>query len=184
MEARADFLSITITEFNKLRELAEKALAQVDDRAFFHAPDAESNSLAIVVKHVGGNLRSRWTDFLTSDGEKPDRDRDSEFVIRPEDTRAALTKKWELGWSRVLGTLGELGSADLEKTVHIRGKAWNVQAAIQAALSHTAQHVGQIVFLAKHLRGTDWTNLSVPRAGSAQYTRAIQEQARAADAKR
>ena len=184
MDAAADFLSMTVTEFEKLKDLADKALAQVDDPSFFRAPDAESNSLAIMVKHVGGNLRSRWTDFLTSDGEKPDRDRDSEFEIGTADTRAALMDKWALGWSRVLGTLGHLTPADLGKTVHIRTKAWNVQAAIQAALSHTAQHVGQIVYLAKHLRGTAWTNLSVPRAQSAQYNRMVQEQARAAEAKR
>jgi hypothetical protein len=183
MDAAADFLTHTITEFEKLKQLADKALEQVDEKAFFHAPDAESNSLAVVVKHVGGNLRSRWTDFLTTDGEKPDRDRDSEFVIRADDTRETLLKRWELGWSTVLGTLRGLKPQDLGATVHIRGKAWNVMAAIQAALSHTAQHVGQIVYLAKHLRGTDWTNLSVPRAQSAQYTRAIQEQARAGGTK-
>ena len=181
MDAQADFLSITVTEFQKLKELAEKALAQTDDAAFFHPPDAESNSLAIVVKHVGGNLRSRWTDFLTADGEKPDRDRDGEFEIHTGDSHAALMERWQLGWSRVLGSLGGLTPADLGKTVHIRGKAWNVQAAIQAALSHTAQHVGQIVYLAKHLRGTAWSTLSVPRAQSAQYNRMIQEQARAGD---
>jgi hypothetical protein len=184
MDASADFLSITLTEFQKLKDLAEKALAQVDDQTFFHVPDAESNSLAVIAKHVSGNLRSRWTDFLTSDGEKPDRDRDSEFAIRSEDTRASLMERWEVGWKAVLGTIGGLSPGDLAKTVHIREKAWNVQAAIQAALSHTAQHVGQIVYLSKHLQGTSWTTLSVPRAQSAQYNRKIQEQARAGDKKR
>jgi hypothetical protein len=183
MDAMTDFLSITISEFEKLKQMAEKALAQIDDRAFFHAPDPESNSLAIVIKHVGGNLRSRWTDFLTTDGEKPDRDRDGEFEVRPGDSRVALMQKWEEGWGRVLGTLRGLTALDLEKTVQIRGKAWIVEAAIQSALSHTAQHVGQIVYLAKHLSGKDWSTLSIPRAQSAQYNRTVQEQARA-DAKR
>ena len=183
MDGQTDFLSITVTEFQKLKELAEKALAQTDDAAFFRAPDAESNSLAVVVKHVGGNLRSRWTDFLASDGEKPDRDRDGEFEIHPADTRGALMERWQLGWSRVLGTLGGLTAADLGKTVHIRGKAWNVQAAIQAALSHTAQHVGQIVYLAKHLRASDWKNLSVPRGQSAQYNAAVKQPAGAGPAR-
>jgi hypothetical protein len=178
MDAQTDLLSLTVTEFEKLKQLADKALEQVDDKAFFHAPDAESNSLAVVVKHVGGNLRSRWTDFLTSDGEKPDRDRDSEFVIRSDDTRAALMERWELGWSRVLGSLRDLKTADLTKTVQIRGKDWNVLHAVLAALSHTAQHVGQIVYLAKHLIGTEWKNLSVPRGQSAQYGRQTQEAAK------
>ena len=167
--------------YQQQRRLAENAAGQLSDEEFFRALDAESNSVAVIMKHVGGNLRSRWTDFLTTDGEKPDRDRDGEFEIHAGDSRAALMEKWQLGWTRVLGSLGGLTPADLAKTVHIRGKTWNVQAAIQAALSHTAQHVGQIVYLAKHLRGTAWSTLSVPRAQSAQYNRMIQEQARAGD---
>jgi hypothetical protein len=179
----ANFLNATIAEFEKLKQLADKALAQVDDKAFFRAPDSESNSLAIIVKHVGGNLRSRWTDFLTKDGEKPDRDRDGEFEVRDGDTRAALMKKWEVGWTRVLGTLGGLKPQDLDTTVHIRGKEWKAEAAILAALSHTAQHVGQIVYLAKQLSGSGWTTLSVPRAQSAQPNRTVKERARAGKTK-
>jgi hypothetical protein len=169
-----DFVSITAVEFEKLKQLADKALAQVGDEAFFHAPDAESNSLAVIVKHVGGNLRSRWTDFLTTDGEKPGRDRDGEFEMGAADTRASVMALWEEGWTRVLGSVRALRPADLDATVHIRSEALSALTATQRSLSHTAQHVGQIVYLAKHVAGGRWSNLSVPRGQSKQFSAAVQ----------
>jgi hypothetical protein len=176
MDAMTDFIGSTTTEFEKLKQLAEKALAQVDDAAFFHAPDAESNSLAVLVKHLGGNLASRWTDFLTTDGEKPTRDRDAEFELR-SDSRAALMRSWEQGWGAVLGSMRALRPADLGTTVHIRGEALTAVAAAQRSLSHTASHVGQIVWIAKHLSAGAWQNLSVPRGKSKEFNSAVQTQA-------
>lgn len=160
------YLAETLREFRRLKDQADRAMAQVDDAAFFQTLDAESNSIAIIVKHVGGNLRSRWRDFLTTDGEKPDRDRDGEFVIATGDTRASLLDGWERGWAHVLDELGRLGPDDVQRTVRIRGEPHTVLQATQRSLAHTAGHVGQIVFLAKHFVGARWQSLSVPRRKS------------------
>lgn len=149
--------------------MGDRALAQVDDEAFFHALDRESNSLALIVKHVGGNLRSRWTDFLGSDGEKPDRDRDGEFEIRPGDTRAALMAAWEQGWARCFESMAALRPADLGATVSIRGESMTAESAILRSFGHSSQHVGQIVFLAKHLASSSWKTLSIPRGQSKTF---------------
>ena len=170
----AEYLRATLAELRNLKRLADRALAQVGDAGFVHALDPESNSLAVAVKHVTGNLSSRWTDFLTADGEKPDRNRDGEFELGPADTRPALTQAWEEGWRRCLEGIEALTPGDLGAGVHIRGEAMSAQAAIQRGLAHTAQHVGQIVFLSKHLAGSRWSTLSIPRGQSRSF---IQEPA-------
>ena len=150
-------------QFRKLKKLAEDALAQVTDDELLVTLDAESNSLAIIVKHMAGNLRSRFTDFLTTDGEKPDRNRDGEFVIDGTPGRAAIMADWESGWARLFATLDALGPDDLLKDVRVRGEALSALSQLDRQMTHHAYHVGQIVFLAKHLRSTKWTNLSMPR---------------------
>ncbi len=157
-----------LREFRRLKRGAEKALAQVDDEEFFHALDAESNSLAVLVKHLAGNQRSRWMDFLTSDGEKPDRQRDSEFVIEDGDTRAALMERWERGWKYLFDALEPLGEADLMRSVTIRGEPHTVVQAVNRQLTHYGAHVGQIVFLAKHLVCSRWPRTQAPSEGDAQ----------------
>jgi hypothetical protein len=152
--------------FRRQKELAERAISQVDDQDFFRTIDAESNSIAIIVKHVGGNLKSRWTDFLTADGEKPERDRDGEFVVPDETNRRAITAIWDSGWATLFNAFALLRPADLLATVHVRGEALTAVAAMHRSLAHIAQHVGQIVLLAKHYRVADWKTLSIPRGQS------------------
>lgn len=169
-----NYLRDVIETFSSYKSLAEKAMAQVSDEEFFLAIDAEANSIAAISKHIAGNLRSRWTDFLTSDGEKPDRNRDSEFIA-DEDTRENLTEFWENGWNALLSALESLKTADLEKTVQIRGENYPVFRAINRSLTHTASHVGQITFLAKHFRVADWKTLSVPKNKSAEFNSYLAE---------
>jgi Protein of unknown function (DUF1572) len=163
-----NYITDTSQAFLSYKKMAEKALEQVTDDEFFRAIDPESNSLAVIAKHIGGNLRSRWTDFLTTDGEKPDRFRDTEFVD-DADTRASIRSLWETGWSALSAALGSLTPADLSKTVTIRAEEFTVERAMTRSLAHTCSHVGQIVFLAKHLRSTDWKNLSIPRNTSEEF---------------
>jgi uncharacterized Ntn-hydrolase superfamily protein len=165
----AHYLTDTIDEYRKLKRLGERAMAQLKDEHFFAALDAESNSIAVIVKHLAGNMRSRWVDFLTSDGEKPDRQRDQEFVIDEQTTRAQVMQWWEQGWQYVFTALEPLAPADLLRTVMIRSEAHTVLQAINRQLTHYAQHTGQIVFLAKHLQASDWQSLSVPRGQSEQF---------------
>jgi hypothetical protein len=160
------YLADVAARFASLRELAERAMAQADDDAFFASLDAESNSIAVIAKHVGGNLRSRFTDFLTTDGEKPDRQRDAEFETRDE-MRADVEARWRAGWQVLEGTLASLGPGDLLRTVSIRGEPMTVVQALSRATAHVAQHVGQIVLLAKHAAGPGWQTLSIPRGASA-----------------
>jgi hypothetical protein len=160
--------------FRNQKKLAERALEQVTDEEYFKTIDAESNSLAVIVKHIGGNLRSRWTDFLTSDGEKPDRRRDSEFIAE-SDTRESLTEFWEAGWNALFATLEALRTEDFGKTVQIRGEDYGVVKALNRSLAHTASHVGQITFLAKHLRAKDWQTLSIPRGQSGEFNAYLTE---------
>lgn len=166
------YLDDAKVRFAEYRSLAERALAQVSDDDFARAIDAESNSLALVVKHVAGNLRSRWTDFLTTDGEKPDRRRDTEFEAAEADTREALSARWDAGWSALFGALDGLAEDDLLKTVLIRAEPHTVVQAIDRSLTHVAYHSGQIVFLAKHLVSSDWKTLSVPRGGTVAFNEA------------
>jgi Protein of unknown function (DUF1572) len=157
------YLDDCLLQLRKLKAQAEKAIAQIDDEQFFALIDSDANSIALLIKHVAGNMRSRWTDFLTSDGEKPDRDRDSEFETRSGDTRAALLARWEDGWQRLLGAISSLRPDDLQKTVTIRGEAHTVIQAINRQMSHYSAHVGQIVLLAKHFAGPKWQTLSMPK---------------------
>jgi hypothetical protein len=158
-------------QFRGYKRLGEGALAQLKDEEFFVTLDPESNSVAIIVKHLAGNMRSRFTDFLTSDGEKPDRHRDREFELSAETTCADVMKSWESGWACVLSALGELRPEDVQRTVTIRGEPHTVLQAINRQLAHYAYHVGQIVFLAKHLRSREWKSLSIPRGQSEEFNR-------------
>ena len=156
-------LAEALATLRKYKALAEGALAQVDDDALHRVLDEESNSLAVIIRHVAGNMRSRWTDFLTTDGEKPDRDRDAEFDERPQ-PRAALMAEWEAAWRLTLDAVGALRPDDLGRTVFIRGEAMTAHAALTRALTHYAYHVGQLVYLARHFRSGPWRSLSIPRA--------------------
>ena len=158
-----------ISEARRSRGLADRAIAQLPETALFAVLDEESNSIAMLMKHLSGNLISRWTDFLTSEGEKPSRDRDSEFRAEPSDTKESLLERWEQGWGRLLATLESLRPEDLERTVTIRGEPCSVLEAIHRQMAHTAYHVGQIVLLAKHYAGSRWQTLSVPRGQSAEF---------------
>ncbi len=158
------------------KRLAEGAIAQLKDEELFIALDSESNSIAILVKHLAGNMRSRFTDFLTTDGEKPDRDRDREFEMTPATTRADMMNWWEDGWARVFAAVDALKPEDVMRTVTIRGEPHSVLQAINRQIAHYAQHTGQIVFLAKHLRSSDWKTLSVPRGKSEEFNATAQNQ--------
>jgi hypothetical protein len=147
-------------------------MEQVSDQQLFEVLDEEMNSIAIIVKHMAGNMRSRWTDFLTTDGEKPDRNRDTEFVD-PPDTREGVLKVWEQGWDYVFTALKPLGDKDLGRQVTIRGEAHSVMQAVNRQLAHYAYHCGQIVFLAKHFQSAAWKSLSVPRNKSSEFNRRV-----------
>jgi len=166
------YLEDSIDVLRYYKKLAERAMEQVSDDQLFASLDAENNSIAIVVKHLAGNMRSRWLDFLTSDGEKPDRNRDTEFE-EPPPTRAALMQKWEEGWTYVFGALEPLSDADLGRTITIRGEAHSVMQAINRQLAHYANHVGQIVMLAKHFAGSQWKPLTIPRGKSAEFLQRV-----------
>ena len=156
-------------QFRGHKRLAEGAMAQLKDEELFTTLDPESNSIAILVKHLGGNMRSRFTDFLTSDGEKPDRNRDQEFEITSATTRAEVMRWWEEGWARVFAAVEALKPEDVMRTVTIRGEPHTVMQAINRQIAHYAQHTGQIVFLAKHFRSGEWKTLSVPRGKSTEF---------------
>ncbi|MGC2530594.1 MAG: DUF1572 domain-containing protein [Candidatus Acidiferrum sp.] len=164
------YLQDSIGLFHYYKKLGERAMAQCPDDCLFVALDAESNSMAIIVKHIAGNMRSRWRDFLTTDGEKPDRHRDTEFETPPA-TRAELMEMWECGWKYVFEALEPLTESDLTRTVTIRSEPHSVMQAINRQIAHYAHHVGQILFLAKHFAFTrkgKWESLSVPRGKSAE----------------
>ena len=158
-----------IRELRRTKELADRAMAQLDDVHFLATPGPETNPIAIIVKHMAGNQRSRWTDFLTTDGEKPDRHRDTEFELTPEDTRRALMARWEMGWGLVFAALEGLGDGDLDRTVTIRGEPHTVVQAVNRQVSHYAYHAGQIVLLARHHAGARWKTLSVAKGSSAAF---------------
>lgn len=165
------YLNTVRTTFRKQRALAEAALAQVGDADFFRAPSPGSNSLAIIVKHVAGNLKSRWTRFLDTDGEKPDRNRDGEFEDDPRQTRRELMERWDQGWSILFQTIDALAAEDLLRSVTIRNEPHRVVEAITRQIDHYANHVGQIIYLAKYFAGDRWTTLSMPRKTSAEQKR-------------
>lgn len=165
--------------FRQYKSLAERAMAQVSDEEFFRALDAESNSVAVIVKHMAGNMRSRWTDFLTSDGEKPWRNRDSEFEDGGDLTRAQLIERWEAGWQLVFSALESLTDADLTHAVTIRGEQHSVIQAVNRQIAHYASHVGQIIFLSKHFRSAEWKTLSIPRNKSPEFNRLMESRKQA-----
>lgn len=168
LERTDSYLKDSIEVFRYYKNLAERAMSQCGDAALFESLDTESNSIAIIVKHLAGNMRSRWTNFLTTDGEKPDRNRDSEFEA-PRTNRAELMDQWNLGWNNVFAALEPLADADLTKTVFIRGEAHSVMQAINRQIAHYSYHVGQIVFLAKHFGHDSWKSLTVPRKNSSAF---------------
>ncbi|MGH9598983.1 MAG: DUF1572 domain-containing protein [Terracidiphilus sp.] len=172
LQFTTSYLEDSLAVFQQYKKLAERAMDQVRDEDLFASLDEEANSIAILVKHMAGNMRSRWTDFLTSDGEKANRDRDSEFEAPPA-TRAALMEAWENGWACLFGALEPLTAADLGRTVTIRGEAHSVMQAINRQVAHYANHVGQIVLLAKHFACDRWQSLSVPRNRSGEFSRRV-----------
>src|SRR5437773_2445478 len=163
------YLEDALYTFRYYKKLAERAFAQISDEEFFKTLDEETNSIAVNIKHMAGNMLSRWTDFLTTDGEKPERNRDLEFVMLPDETKEAMVAYWEKGWKCVFEAIEPLQPDDLLRTIRIRGQEHTVMQAINRQLAHYAYHVGQIVYLAKHFRSTEWQSLSVPRNKSAQF---------------
>jgi hypothetical protein len=172
LQFTTSYIEDAIALFRYYKKLGERAMVQITDQQLFALLDDEANSIAIIVKHMAGNMRSRWTDFLTTDGEKPSRNRDAEFVD-PAATREALLKEWEDGWACVFKALEPLTDADLGRTITIRGEAHSVMQAINRQLAHYPHHVGQIVLLAKHFAGERWQSLSVPRNQSAEFNRKV-----------
>jgi len=164
-----NYFKDALSALRAYKKLAEKAIAQVNDKEFFVTLDEESNSVAVIMKHMAGNMFSRWTDFLTSDGEKPNRNRDMEFVIEPQTTKDDVIDYWERGWKCVFAALEPLRLEDFEKKVTIRGEEHTIVEALNRQLMHYSYHVGQIVFLAKHFRSAEWKSLSVPRNRSAEF---------------
>ncbi len=172
LELTTSYIEDAIAVFRYYKKLAERAMEQVTDEQLFETLDHEANSIAIIVKHVVGNMRSRWSDFLTTDGEKPNRNRDGEFVDPPA-TRAALLAEWESGWDCLFGAISPLTDGDLGRKVTIRGEAHSVMQAVNRQLAHYPHHVGQIVLLAKHFACDGWQSLSVPRNRSAEFNQKV-----------
>ncbi|HEX5883175.1 MAG TPA: DUF1572 domain-containing protein [Pyrinomonadaceae bacterium] len=164
-----DYFEDALSSFRAYKKLADKAIAQLKDEEFFVTLDEEANSVAVVMKHMAGNMLSRWTDFLTSDGEKPNRNRDMEFVIGPNTSKDDMLAYWERGWKSVFDALEPLHPEDFEKKITIRGEEHTVVQAINRQMTHYAYHIGQIVFLAKHFRSAEWKSLSIPRNRSADF---------------
>ena len=174
------YLEDSLSNFRGYKKLAEGAINQVSDEEFFVALDEEANSIAVIIKHMVGNMLSRWTDFLNSDGEKPDRNRDMEFVMTPETTRDELLAAWERGWACVFDAIEPLKPEDLMRIVLIRGEEHTALNAINRQTTHYAYHIGQIVFLAKHFRSGQWKSLSIPRNKSAEFNTYLAEKGGAA----
>ncbi|MGA7216663.1 MAG: DUF1572 family protein [Candidatus Sulfotelmatobacter sp.] len=168
-EVGSHYIEEAQRQFHGHKHMAERAMEQLRDEDFFATLDAESNSVAVLVKHLAGNMRSRFTDFLTSDGEKPQRFRDREFELDSSTTRADVMKWWEEGWNCVFAAVESLKPGDVMRIVTIRGQPHTVLQALNRQIAHYAQHIGQIVFLAKHLRLSDWKTLSIPRGKSEDY---------------
>jgi hypothetical protein len=173
-----NYFEDAIASLKNYKKLADKAIAQVNDDELFETLDDEANSIAVIMKHMAGNMFSRWTDFLTTDGEKADRNRDMEFVIEASTTKADVLDYWERGWARVFATLEPLKPEDFEKTVMIRSEPHTIVMAINRQLMHYSYHIGQIVFLAKHFRSSQWNSLSIPRNKSAEFNLKMQSQAK------
>jgi hypothetical protein len=167
-----DWRNAVVLSFRYHKNIADRAIAQTSDEALHRPLDANINSIAVIMKHVGGNLRSRWVDFLTTDGEKPWRNRDDEFVDNFT-TRQDLLDVWEAGWAAVFGSLGALTEADFDRTITIRGDVHSVALATERSLAHTSYHVGQIVMLARHWAGDKWETLTIARGGSATHNQNV-----------
>ena len=172
LEFTASYVKDSVDVLRYYKRLAERAIEQVPDAMLTAAIDEESNSIAIIIKHLSGNMRSRWRDFLTADGEKPDRNRDSEFE-KPYQTRTEMMAAWEAGWKQLFDTFACLTDADLNRKVTIRGEAHSVVQAINRGMTHVSYHVGQIVFLAKYFAGREWKTVSIPRGRSSDFNAAI-----------
>ncbi len=168
LELTTSYLRDSVTLLGYYKELGQKAMAQASDADLLATLDPESNSIAIIVKHLAGNMVSRWTNFLTTDGEKRSRDRDSEFGTPPQ-TRAEILALWDAAWKVAFDSLAVLSDEDMSRTIRIRGEAHSVMQAINRQLAHYAYHIGQIVFIAKHLASAHWTSLSIPRGKSAEF---------------
>jgi uncharacterized protein DUF1572 len=175
LEFTTSYAKDSLDVFKHYKRLAERSLEQAPDEALNATVDGESNSIAVIVKHMAGNMRSRWTDFLTSDGEKPDRNRDTEFDAPPQ-SRAEIMALWEAGWKYVFDALTPLTEADMGRTVMIRNEAHSVMQAINRQIAHYSYHVGQIVFLAKHFaaNGPGWKAVTIPRNKSADFTARVE----------
>lgn len=171
------YLNEAQKNFHSYKKMAEKALAQVDDDEFFATLDKEGNRIAVIIKHISGNMLSRWTDFLTTDGEKPNRNRDMEFVITEETTTEDLMARWEQGWQCLFDAIEPLTPEDFTRKIYIRGEEHSIIEAINRQLTHYACHIGQIIFLAKHFRSTEWKTLSIPRNRSAEFNIYLTEKA-------
>jgi len=171
-----DYLEDSLSNLHAYKKLAEKGLDQLSEDEFLVTLDEEANSIAVIMKHMAGNMLSRWTDFLTTDGEKPERNRDMEFVIEPKTGRRDIIEYWEKGWKAVFDVLEPLRAEDLEKKVMIRGEKHTVMQAINRQLMHYSYHNGQIVFLAKHFRSSEWKSLSIPRNRSAEFNSYLEKQ--------
>jgi Protein of unknown function (DUF1572) len=172
LQFTTSYLEDSLAIFHQYKRLGERAMEQVTDEQLLATLDPESNSIAMIVKHLSGNMRSRWTDFLTTDGEKPSRDRDREFVDPPA-TRKAIMDAWGEGWTRLFDALEALSEADLVRTVTIRGEAHSVMQAINRQVAHYSLHVGQIVMLAKHYAQDRWESLSVAKNQSAVFNQQV-----------
>lgn len=168
LQFTTSYVEDSLAVFRYYKDLAERAMEQVSDEQLFTALGEDENSIAIIVKHMVGNMRSRWTDFLTTDGEKPDRNRDTEFEA-PPDSREALMRLWESGWGCVFNAIEPLSDVDIDRTVAIRGEAHSVMQAINRQVAHYANHVGQIVLLAKHFAADHWQTLTIPRKQSSAF---------------
>jgi len=170
-----DYLSDVKKRFHDLKSMADRAILQVPEDELFVPLDPASNSIAVLMRHLGGNMRSRWRDFLATDGEKPDRHRDGEFELHPDTSRATISAEWEFGWTCLFEELGRLGPGDLSRTVTVRHEPMTALSAINRQLVHTAQHVGQIVMLARHAVPRTWKTLSIPRGQSEAFNEKMKE---------
>jgi len=177
MTSSSPILDVARDELQKIKKLADKSIAQLDDAQLWVKLDPEANSIAILMRHMAGNMRSRWTDFRTTDGEKPDRHRDQEFEEVGRD-RAALLAEWEDGWGRVFDAIDPLTDADLNQIVYIRQEPHSIYKAISRQVAHYAGHAYQILLIAKHLKGPDWKTLSVPRGQSEEFNRRMMSKGR------
>ena len=175
IELAQHYLADALQTFRDYEKLAERAFEQISDEDFFRTLDEESNSIAVNMKHMAGNMLSRWTDFLNTDGEKPERNRDIEFVILPGTTKDEMIAYWDKGWKCTFAAVEPLKPEDLMRTVRIRGQDHTVVQAINRQLAHYAYHVGQIVYLAKHFKSSDWQSLSVPRNRSAEFNAHLEQ---------